>query len=217
MKVDLGDQLKRVGCYVRTHASVQALLFVVLFFSIINMAYSFAVVVILQSWLPTWHLDRRFPFSMIPLWAFFLVSLATSVVSLCYYPKNRPKLAYDGVNGFFVCMAIGFIFWLVFGFGLIRIFDIGDFYVVRIIQNLFSGKSLVELPARDFSLFPTLGDTIFIAYSISFLFSYLASWRALRTAHQKMQRLIIIGSNSIRIGNIRHCGDQRQSHRTEKL
>jgi hypothetical protein len=217
MKVDLGDQLKRVGCYVRTHASVQALLFVVLFFSIINMAYSFAVVVILQSWLPTWHLDRRFPFSMIPLWAFFLVSLATSVVSLCYYPKNRPKLAYDRVNGFFVCMAIGLIAWLVFAFGLIRIFDIGDFYVVRIIQNLFSGKSLVELPVRDFNLFPTLGDTAFIAYSISFLFSYLASWRAFRTAHQKMQRLIIIGSNSIRIGNIRHCEDQRQRHRTEKL
>lgn len=217
MKVDLGDQLKRVGCYVRTHASVQALFFVALFFSIINMAYSFAVVVLLQCWLPTWHLDNRFPFSMIPLWAFFLVSLATSVVSLCYYPKNRPKLAYDRVNGFFVCMAIGFIAWLVFGFGLIRIFDIGDFYVVRIIQNMFSGKSLVELPVRDFNLFPTLGDTVFIAYSISFLFSYLASWRAFRTAHQKMQRLIIIGSNSIRIGNIRHCEDQMQSHRMEKL
>ncbi len=217
MKEGLGDQLKRVGCYIRTHASVQALLFVVLFFSIINMVYSFAVVVILQAWLPTWHLDNRFPFSMIPLWAFFLVSLATSVVSLCYYPKNRPKLAYDRVNGFFVCMAIGFIAWLVFAFGLIRIFDIGDFWVVRIIQHMFSGKSLVALPVRDGNLFPTLGDTAFIAYSISFLFSYLASWRAFRTAHQNMQRLITIGSNSIRIGNIRHCEDQRQRHRTEKL
>jgi len=217
MKGDLGDQLKKVGHYVRTHASVQALFFVVLFFSIINMAYSLAVVVLLQSWLPAWRLDRRFPFSMIPLWAFFLVSLATSVVSLCYYPKNRPKLTYDRVNGFLVCMAIGFIAWLVFGFGLIRIFDIGDFYVVGIIQNLFSGKSLLELDVWYIDLFPTLGDTIFIAYSISFLFSYLASWRAFRTAHQKMQRLIIIGSNSIRIGNIRHCEDQRQRHRTEKL
>jgi hypothetical protein len=114
-------------------------------------------------------------------------------------------------------MAIGFIALLVFAFGLLRIFDIGDFYVVRIIQNLFSGKSVVELPVRDIDLFPTLGDTVFIAYSISFLFSYLASWRAFRTAHQKMQRLIIIGSNSIRIGNIRHCEDQRQRHRMEKL
>ncbi len=112
-------------------------------------------------------------------------------------------------------MALGFIAWLVFAFGIIRIFDIGDFWVVRIIQHMFSGKSLVALPVRDANLFPTLGDTAFIAYSISLLFSYLASWRAFRTAHQKMQRLIIIGSNSMRIGNIRHCEDQR--HRTEKL
>ncbi len=217
MKVDLGDQVKRVGCYVRMHASVQALLFVVLFFSIINMAYSFAVVVILQVWLPTWWLDRRFPFCMIPLWAFFLVSLATSVVSLCYYPKNRPKLAYDKVNGIFVYMAIGFIAWMVFAFGLIHTLYIGDFYVVRVIQYIFSGKNPLELPVRDVDLFPTLGDTVFIAYLISFLFSYLASWRAFRTAHQKMQRLIIIGSNSMRIENVRHCDDQRQRHRTEKL
>lgn len=204
MKGDLGDQLKKVGHHVRTHASVQALFFVVLFFSIINMAYSFAVVVLLQSWLPAWRLDRRFPFSVIPLWAFFLVSLATFVVSLCYYPKNRPKLTYDRVNGFLVYMTIAFIAWLVFGFGLIRIFDIGDFYVVGIIQNLFSEKSLVELPVRDIDIFPTLGDTVFIAYSISFLFSYLASWRAFRAARQDVQRLIIVRSHGISIEDMRH-------------
>jgi len=217
MKVDLRDQLKRNGCYVRTHASLQALLFVVLIFSVINMAYTFAVVVLLQSWLPTWWLDRRFPFAMIPLWAFFLVSLATSVASLYYYPKHRPKLSYDRVNRVIVYMAIGLIAWIVFAFGLIHTFYIGDFYLVRIIQNIFSGKSLLELPVRDIDLFPTLGDTVFIAYSISFLFSYLASWRAFRTAHQNMQRLITIRSHSIHIGNIRHCEDQRQRHRTEKL
>jgi hypothetical protein len=60
---------------------------------------------------------------------------------------------------------------LVFCFGLLRIFDIGDFYVVRIIQNLFSGKSLVELPVRDIDFFPTLGDTVLgvTAYALGIL------------------------------------------------
>jgi len=195
MKVGLRDQLKRVGCYVRTHASVQALLFVVLFFSVINMAYTFTVVVVLQVWLPTWWIDRRFPFKLIPLWAFFLVSLTACVVSLYYYPKNRPKLACDRVNGFFVYMAIGLIAWMVFAFGFIHTFYIGDLWVVSWIQNIFSGRSPLEYPVRHIDVFPTLGDTVFMAYSLSFLFLYLASWRAFRAARQNMQKPVIIGKS----------------------
>jgi len=205
MNADFMYQLKRIGCYIRSHASLQALLFVALLFSIVNMAYAFTVMVIFQSWLPTWRLDRRFPFALIPLWAVFLVSVAASVVSLYYYPKHRPKLSYDRVNGVFVCMAIGLIIWIAFAFGLIHTFYIGDFYVVPIIQNIFSAKSLLELDVWYIDLFPTLGDTVFIAYSISFLLLYLASWRAFRTAHENMQSVITIGSHGIRIGNIRHC------------
>jgi len=168
---------------------MQSLPFVLLFFSVINMAYVFGVVVVFQTWLPTWWLDRRLPFRAIPLWAFFLVSLAASVISLYYYPKNRPKLACDRVNGFLVYVAIGFIAWFVFAFVLIHTFYIGDFYVVRVIQNIFSGKGILELPVRDIDLFPTLGDTVFIAYLISFLSLYLASWRAFRSAPQNMQIL----------------------------
>ncbi len=168
----------------RARAPIQALLFVVLFFSIFNMVYAFSVVVVVQSWLPTWWLDRRFPFNMIPLWAFFLVSLAASIVSVYYIPKNRPKLGCDKVNGFFVCTAIGLIAWILFAFSLIHTFYIGDFHVVRIIQNIFSGRSPLELPVEIIDVFPTLGDTVFITYSLSFFFLYLASWRAFRAAHQ---------------------------------
>jgi hypothetical protein len=155
------------------------------------MTYVFGVVVVFQTWLPTWWLDRRLPFRLIPLWVFFLVSLAASVISLYYYPKNRPKLACDKVNGFLLYVAIGLIAWFVFAFCLIHTFYIGDFYVVRVIQNIFSGRSPLELPVRDIDLFPTLGDTVFITYFISFLSLYLASWRAFRSAHQNMQILVM--------------------------
>lgn len=191
MKVGLNDRLKRLEFFVRAHASVQALFFVLLFFSVINMVYAFGVIVVFQTWLPTWRLDRRFPFSAIPLWAFFLVSLLASVISLYYYPKNRPKLACDRANGFFVYVAIGLIVWIFFAFSLIHTFYIGDFYIVDIIQNIFSGRGPLELSRGGIDLFPTLGDTVFIAYLISFLSLYLASWRAFRAAHQTMQIFVM--------------------------
>jgi len=59
---------------------------------------------------PTWQFDKRFPFDMIPLWAFCLVSLAAWLVSAYHVivtPKNHPKLGYDKVNVFSLYMAFG--------------------------------------------------------------------------------------------------------------
>jgi hypothetical protein len=146
---------------------------------------------VVRSWLLTWWVDRRFPFNMIPLWAFFLVSLAVFIVGISYYPKDRPKLSFDRINGFLICVAIGFIAWLVLALGLTHTLYIGDFSVLRILGNAFSGRGLLELPVEAIDVFPTLGDTILIGYSLAFLFVLLASWRAFRSMPQKLQILIV--------------------------
>ena len=167
--------LERFGCYVRRHAFVQALLFVSLLFSVLNIVYTFMVVAIVRSWLLTWHLDRRFPLSTIPLWAFFLVSLAIFIIGIYYYPRNHPKLRYDKVNGFFICITIILITWVVLALSLTHTLYIADFNVVRILQNALSGMNLLELPIEAIDTFPTLGDTVFIGYSFAFLFLLLAN------------------------------------------
>lgn len=96
--------------------SVQSLLIPVLFLSMLNIFYTFLMVVF-QSWRLTWWIDRRFPFNMIPLWAFCLVSFAAWVISVYHViiiPKNHlVKLGCDRANVFFLYMVFGCLsnFW----------------------------------------------------------------------------------------------------------
>ena len=184
---------KPFGGYIYTHAFLQALFFVPLFFSVLNMAYTVMVVAFVRSWLLSWWIDRRFPFNVIPLWMFFLVSLAAFIVGIYYYPTNRPKLGFDRANGFLLGIAIGLIAWIVFALSLTHTFYIGDFNVFRIMQNFLSGRHILELPVETIDVFPTLGDTVLIGYVFAFFFLFLASWRAFRTVPKKRQILMVIG------------------------
>ena len=182
---------KKSEGYVRSHAFAQAVLFVGLFFSVLNIAYTITVVVIVRSWLLTWWVDRRFPFCLIPLWAFLLVSTVLFMLGIFYYPRNRPKLAFDGINKFLICVTIGIFVWIAVAVGLTHVLYIGDFNVLQIIQNAFSGEPLLELPVETIDVFPTLGDTVLIGYILAFLFSFFASWRALRTVRQERQIFVL--------------------------
>ncbi|HJW97986.1 MAG TPA: hypothetical protein VJ529_02575 [Candidatus Bathyarchaeia archaeon] len=183
--------------YVRSHAFVQAVLFVGLFFSVLNIAYTITVVAIIRSWLLTWWVDRRFPFCLIPLWAFLLVSTVFFMLGIYYYPRNRPRLAFDGINKFLICVTIGILVWIAVALGLTHVLYIGDFNVLQIIQNVFSGEPRLELPVETIDVFPTLGDTVLIGYILSFLFSFFASWRALRTVRQDRQ-IFVLGKPNVR-------------------
>ena len=164
----------------------QSFLIPILSLSMLNVAYIFLVVVVLQSWLLTWHLDRRFPFSMIPLWVFCLVSIAVGISSLFYLSKvkNQPKLGFDKFNMFLIYMTVGLFVWIVIAISLTHTYYIGDFNVWSVLQAIFSGKvpiPFVEVPLESVDVVPTLGDSIFLAYGVIFILLYLANWRGLKT------------------------------------
>ncbi len=182
---------KKSEGYVRDHAFIHAILFVALFFSALNIAYTITVLVVARSWLLTWWVDRRFPFCLIPLWAFLLASIAFLVLGIYYYPRNRPKVAFDRINKFLICITISIFVWILIALALIHTLYIGDFNVLQIVQNAFSGVSLLELPVETIDVFPTIGDTVLIGYILAFLFSFIASWRALRTVRQDKQILVL--------------------------
>jgi hypothetical protein len=151
----------------------------------LNVAYAMLVVVVFQSWLLTWHLDRTFPFNMIPMWAFCLISTVAGFLSLRYYRRapNQPKFGYDKFNIYLIYATMGSIIWIVVAVMLIHTYYIGDFNIGNVILAIISGKAplpFVELPLQSVDVFPTLGDSIFIAYLLSFVFLYLASWRGIK-------------------------------------
>lgn len=158
----------------------------VIFLSIVNVAYTYLVVVVIQSWLLTWHLDRRFPFSMIPLWAFCLVSIAAGTISMYACTQKteyQPKLGCDKFNTFLIYMTIGLFVWIMIAIGLTHTYYIGDFNVWSVLQTILSGKVPIPfeaVPRESVDIFPTLGDSLFIAYLLSFIFLYLANWRGLK-------------------------------------
>lgn len=165
--------------------SVQSLLMPLIILSILNVAYTILVVVVLQSWLLTWHLDGRFPFDIIPLWAFCLVSIGAGFLSLRYYRRapNQPKFGRDKFNMILIYATMGSIIWIFVAIMLIHTYYIGDFNVGNVLLAIISGKAplpFVELPLQSVDVFPTLGDSIFIAYSLSFVFLYSASWRGIK-------------------------------------
>ncbi len=182
---------KRPEGYVREHAFVQAVLFVAIFFSGLNIVYTIIVVAVVRSWLLTWWVDRRFPFCLIPLWAFLIASIAFFMVGIYYYPRNRPRLAFDRVNKFLICITISIFVWIATALALTHTLYIGDFSVMQIVQNAFAGEPLLELPVETIDVFPTLGDTVLIGYIVAFLFSLFLSWRALRTTHGK--QILVLG------------------------
>lgn len=184
--------LERFGNYVRKYTFVQAILYVAMIFSVLNIAYVVAVVVIIQSWLLTWWIDRRFPFCLIPMWAFLLVSVAFFLLGFFYYPKNRPKLHFDKVNKLLICTLIGIVAWIGLALGLTHTLYIGDFNVFSIIKNGFSGTDLLVLSWDAVDVFPTLGDTVLIGYILAFFFSFLIVWRALRPVCQD-GRILVLG------------------------
>ena len=184
--------LEKFEDYLRMHAFLQAILFVALFFSALNILYTVTVVVVIRSWLITWWIDRRFPFCLIPMWAFLLVSIAFFLLGIYYYPRNRPKLHFDKINKFLICITISVIAWIALALGLTHTLYIGDFNVLHIIQNAFSGSDLLVLSWDAVDVFPTLGDTVLIGYILAFFFSSLTSWRALRTVRQD-GRILVLG------------------------
>ena len=184
--------LEQFGKYVRKYAPVQAILYVAMIFSVLNIAYTVMVTVIVQSWLLTWWIDRRFPFCLIPLWAFLLVSIVFFVMGIYYYPRRRPQLHFDRINKFLICITIGVIGWIVLALSLTHWLYIGDFNVLRIIKNIFSGNDLLVLSVGAIDVFPTLGDTVLIGYMLAFFFLFLISWRAFRNVRQD-GRILVLG------------------------
>lgn len=164
----------------------QSFLIPTLFLSIVNVAYTFLVVGVLQSWLLTWHLDRRFPFSMIPLWAFCLVSIAIGIASLFYLSKakNQPKWDFDKFNKFLIYTSVGLFVWIIIAIMLTHTYYIGDFNLWSVLHAIVSGKApipFVEVPLESVDVVPTLGDSIFIAYGAIFVLLYLANLRGLES------------------------------------
>jgi len=118
------------------------------------------------------------------------------MLGLYYYPRNRPKLTFDWRNKFLICITIAFFIWIALALSLTHIFYIGDFNLMCIVQNAFSGEhsfqvNILELPVDSIDVFPTLGDTVLIGYVLAFLFSFFASWRAFRTVRQKKQIFVL--------------------------
>lgn len=179
------------GNSVRTHASMQAILFVSIFFSTLNIAYTITVVAVVRSWLLTWWVDRRFPFCLIPLWVFLLFSIALLILGIYFYPNNRPKLRFDRINKLLIFITFGIFVWIILALSLTHTMYIGDFNVLHMLQNVFSGRSILELPLETIDIFPTLGDTILIGYILCFLFLFLASWRAFRTVRKTMHFFVL--------------------------
>ena len=119
------------------------------------------------------------------------------MLGIYYYPRNRPRLSFDGINKFLICVTIGILVWIAVALGLTHVLYIGDFNVLQIIQNVFSGEPRLELPVETIDVFPTLGDTVLIGYILAFLFSFFASWRALRTVRQD-RHIFVLGKSNVR-------------------
>jgi hypothetical protein len=181
--------------YVHDHPFVQAFLFVAIFFSALNILYTIVVVAVIRSWLLTWWIDRRFPFCLIPLWVFLLVSIALFLLGIYFHPKYGPRLTFDGVNKILICVTMSIFVWMAIALCLTHVFYIGDFNVLQIIQNAFAGEYIMNLPISTIDAFPTLGDTVLIGYVLAFLFSFFASWRALRTMRWDNQ-ILVLGKHS---------------------
>jgi len=144
-------------------------------------AYGVWVVDIKHSWDPNWWLDRRFPFNLMPLWVFVAVSLIIFLLSVFFTWISKPegfRLRCDWVNKALLYVAAGMFVWIVWALNIVHTYYIGDFWVVRILENIWKGKDILALPISDIDVFPTLGDTIIIAYILSFLLFYIAAFRA---------------------------------------
>ena len=163
--------------------SVKALIIVLTVFSLFNLGYAVYIVDIVGSWRLEWWIDRRFPFNLIPLWLFAFVSAACFVFCIFLLWSNLPKgfkLRCDPINTLLLGYIIELFGWIIFAVYLIHKYYVGDFWVVRILENIFTGKNILELPTYDIDVFPTLGDTVIISYVLSFILLYIASWRALK-------------------------------------
>ena len=165
------------------------------FLSIVNVAYTFLVVVVLQSWLLTWWIDRRFPFRLVPLWVFCLVSLGVGALSLYYWGKaeHQPKLGCDKFTIVLIYGTMGLFVWIMIAISLTHTYYIGDFNVWSVLQAVLGGKDpipFVEVPRESVDVFPTLGDSLFISYVLSFIFLYVANLRGLRN-HASSPREVI--------------------------
>lgn len=164
---------------------LQSLLMPLTFLAIVNVAYTFLVVVVLQSWLLTWWIDRRFPFRLVPLWVFCFFSLVVGALSLYYWRKvdRQPKLGCDKFNIFLIYGTMGLFVWILIAISLTHTYYIGDFNVWSVLQAVLSGKDpipFIEVPRESVDVFPTLGDSLFISYFLSFIFLYIANLRGLR-------------------------------------
>lgn len=174
------------------------------FLSIVNVAYTFLVVVVLKSWLLTWWIDRRFPFRLVPLWVFCLASLGVGALSMYYWSKveHQPKLGCDKFNIFLIYGTIGLSVWILIAISLTHIYYIGDFNVWSVLQAVLLGKDpvpFVEVPRESVDVFPTLGDSLFIAYFLSFIFLYVANLRGLKAdLHSQTD---VIGQNTGRVSH----------------
>ena len=170
----------------RLKTSLQVLFFTLIFYSLVTIAYGVWIIEIQHSWLPTWWLDRRFPFNLTIMygiimfsWWTFLISTGLTVVGYFFdEERKRPLKLFDKLNIFLFCAWFGLLIWFAWSIYLLRAYDIGDFWVVRIIQNILTGRNPRELPRYDIDVFPTLGDTVIISYIVSFIILYTAAFRA---------------------------------------
>jgi hypothetical protein len=113
-----------------------------------------------------------------PALGFLLASIVFLVLGIYYYPRNRPRLAFDRVNKFLICITISIFVWIAVELALTHTLYIGDFNAIPIVQKAFAGEPLLGLPVETADVFPTLGDTVLIGYMLAFLFSLFAGWRA---------------------------------------
>ena len=158
-----------------------ALLSTIPYFALLNVIYAALVTDVIESWRPEWWIDRRFPLNLVPLWFFasisFCLLIITAFLAWLYRPHNF-KLKCDSMNILLLSLTLGFIGWIVTGLYLIHTYYIGDYWIVRIIDNIWSGKNILSLPTCDIDRFPTLSDTVILAYIVSFGLLYLVNYRA---------------------------------------
>ena len=170
-----------------------ALAHVLPFYAAFNIFYAVFCVDVVRSWRLDWWIDRRFPFNLIPMWFFLALSIAVLTLSSFYRWANsveRLKLRYDRTNYFLFLLTLILIVWIILCCHIVHTYYIGDYWLPAIIQNILEGKDILALYWYQIDVFPTLGDTIIIAYVVSFLMLYTAYYRAIRHATQKKYRLI---------------------------
>ena len=181
------------------HKWLQALFMVIPYHALFNVVYSITIVDLIGSWTLTWWIDRRFPFSMMPLWAFTTVSVAALFLCLFLAWINRPerfRLLCDKINWCLCILIIGIFAWMVLLVSLIHTYYIGDFCILRFIPNVIAGRYPFDIPFSEVDVFPTFGDTVIISYLLSFLLLYLANWHAL-TIVNKSPHYEVIRTKSI--------------------